>query len=782
MQIRSSGFLRPAARGLALLALPASAALTLHTPFLVPGETAKAEYVWEGGAATLRVFAAVETDVPLKRGADPASETKVLEKKLDGAATNAVAFAVGPMVAGRVRFRAEVSDAGGMPLLRETTPWAEVSIRRRIDLSGEWRVAKVEPFPVQRDGGAPDYAPDAFPAAMALPGTIAGGAWPRGFRGWITLARTVELPGGGAPLFVSAEGVADSVALRVNGEEAAEMLPEEDLDSSLSHWSYFHGERLYPGIKGREDARRLARLLWDRDVLRDGLKAIVPPVPGGKTELELVLRATSGSTRHQPPYGIHGDVTVSPLPPVYVEGIDFDTSKPGDLRRFAFSVRLANTTGKPFKGRLRAVYGQYAGATPYTGACPATDETVRDLAVPAGGCTVVVERDEVPRFATCRATFVLQEGRTPVDAASADYHAVTVEIRDRRDMYVNNERFFAKGRGSSSASPNQVWQFLANGTNMRRGMDVSSWPRFPGLASRAAFMDAQLPAGILFDSGPVLASCEKCTFWNPDDTRNVERAVRYQIRTLAACPGLIQWEATNELFGEPEEARALICDLFRELDPYHRPVVMTKGGGEWEALARDGTVSGPDIVGVQYLGTREAIDALTATITEKPIQSTEINWNDPVLHRDGLWRYGLDRGVCGMLLFDYSGNSTDQAVTAIPPANLLPDEWNVVARAHREMYLDLECTARRLPDGRIAARFANRMPYALRDLSLAVRDGGRTRLPELAPGDACEFAVPASAATAVGGEPNPWIVATASYTTHGGLKNECAMAAEVPRP
>ena len=100
----------------------------------------------------------------------------------------------------------------------------------------------------------------------------------------------------------------------------------------------------------------------------------------------------------------------------------------------------------------------------------------------------------------------------------------------------------------------------------------------------------------------MLASCEKCIFWNPKDTSNITKAVRgASSRRLAACPGLIQWEATNELHGEPEEARVAILEAFHKLDPYHRPVLATKGSGEWEAEAHDGRVAGVDIVGCQYL-------------------------------------------------------------------------------------------------------------------------------------------------------------------------------------
>ncbi len=771
------------AMGAALFVAPAFAEFALQDSYAVPGAEIKGKFNADRDEpAVLRISALAETDVPTKLGV-PAQETEILKRDVAGGDGVDFAFAVPKtMLEGRIRFRAVATTKNGAPLFKETSAPVAVAIRKRVNLNGEWQISKVEPFPVVREGGEMQIDASALPSVFSIPGTLSRDAgWPNGFRGWVTFKRNVSLPANAAAIAFSAEGVADSAALRVNGADVAEMLPEEDLDSSLSSWFYFHGERLYPGVKNREDTKRLVRLLADRDVLREGLQTIVPNVAGASADIELTLRATSGSTHGQPPYGIHGDVSFSPLPATYVEGATFDTSKPGDQRLFTFSVKLANSGTKPFKGKLRAVYGQYEGEVPYTGACPAVDEASLDVTVPPGGCEVQVERLENPRFATCRATFVLQDGGKAVDAATVNYHTVTVEIRDRRDMYVNNERFFPKGRGSSSASPNRVWQFLANGTNMRRGIDSSDWPRFPGLRSRAAYADAQLPAGILFDTGPVLASCEKCTFWNPDDPSNVERAVRYQILTLKDCPGVIQWEATNELFGEPEEARVLICDLFRKLDPYHRPVVMTKGGGEWESLAEDGTVSGPDIVGIQYLGTREAIDTLTATITEKPIQSTEINWNDPILHRDGLWRYGLDHGVCGMLLFDYSGNSTEQAVTAVPPQNLLPEEWDVITRGQRQMYLDIECTARRLPDGRIAVRFANRMPFVLRNVTLEVQYGAVTHLDELASGDACEIAVPATAARYIPGEQPMQLVTRAKYTTHGGLKNDCVMTAELQR-
>ena len=98
-----------------------------------------------------------------------------------------------------------------------------------------------------------------------------------------------------------------------------------------------------------------------------------------------------------------------------------------------------------------------------------------------------------------------------------------------------------------------------------------------------------------------------------------------------------------------------ILDAFHKLDPYHRPVLATKGGGEWEADARDGRVKGVDIVGCQYLLSKEGSIRMTSAVTEQPIMSTEVNWNDISFSRDNLWQYWLDKGVTGSLLFDYSG-------------------------------------------------------------------------------------------------------------------------------
>lgn len=767
----------PAGVAAALLAAGSAwAGIELERTYVTPGEPIPGRVVWTNGVrGELELLADVQVQVPATAGARPAVSTlqPVCRQAVDGRTPVAFAFKPDDALVGRVRFVARLLSDRRV-VLEEHTDWVAIGVRQRLDLAGDWTVAAIRPFPVTRDG-KPPFVPATNPATLRLPGTLPSTPLTAAFRGWVTVRRVLEWPAGGlAPGLLVAEGVADSLCVRVGGKVVAELLPETELDSFLSHWPYYHGERLYSTLKGREDSRRLVQLLHDRDLLPP-LEAPLPPSRSNRMEIELELRGTSGIFRQAPAYGIHGALYAERLPAAHIYAITFDTAKPDAQSRFTFTLDMANSSDKPFRGRLRTVYGQYAGAVPYSGACPATGETEQEVTVPAGGGKVVVERREDPRFATCRASFVLLDGQRVVDASGVDYHTVTVEIRDRRDLYVNNEKFYVKGRGSFDSTPNQRWQLLVNGTNMRRGMNSGPSPRFPGLHGRAAWVDAVYAEGLLHDTGPLVASCEKCAFWNPDDTGNIRRAVWSHVRTLWNCPGIIQWEATNELFGETAATRAAIGDAFREMDPYHRPVVMTKGGGEWEAEAEEGRVVGPDIVGVQYLGTREAIDALTSSITEQPIQSTEINWNDSTLIGDALWEYGLDRGICGALLFDYSGRSTDQPVPGLPPAK---SDGSLIARPHRAMYQDLVCEARQ-ENGSIIVRVANRMPYAVRDLRLRVADGGEHGPDDLAPGAGLELGLPATAAQRGEGQPKPFVLLQATYTTHGGLPHVAVLSEEI---
>ena len=182
-------------------------------------------------------------------------------------------------------------------------------------------------------------------------------------------------------------------------------------------------------------------------------------------------------------------------------------------------------------------------------------------------------------------------------------------------------------------------------------------------------------------------------------------------------------------------ARVAILEAFHKLDPYHRPVLATKGSGEWEAEARDGRVKGVDVVGCQYLLSKEGVDSIAAAVTEQPIMSTEVNWNDGSFARDNLWQYWLDKGIAGSLLFDYSGGALDQPVPAVPPPDNDPLGM-LIKRGNRDLYQDLVATAVLRADGTVAhpAWKSDALPparhhraIAKRRPAIAARPGCRAR-------------------------------------------------------
>jgi hypothetical protein len=561
------------------------------------------------------------------------------------------------------------------------------------------------------------------------------------------------------PCFLRVSGVWDSVLASVDGAKVGEVMPVEDLDV-LTHWQEFHSQ-----FKGEEN-RPKRLMMADHDEYPPLCWPLPKALPAkGQTTVELKLRGTSGLFRKKPAYGVHGDLHLECAPAVCIRSVSFDTEKPSEARRFKFTLALDNDSGQEFRGTLRTVYGQYAGLRSYTGPCPAYAVAEQPLTVPAGGGTIEVTRDEPPRFATCRATFLIVSGGNVLDADSQDFHTVTVEIRDRRELYLNNERFITKGRGSASDDPNKRWQLKVNGVNCIRG------PTQPD------HIEDLLADGLLTSAGgALLASCERCTFWNPQDTSNITRAVKNIVRVLHHLPGIVEWEATNELFGEPEECRVAILEAFHKFDPYHRPVLATKGSGEWEAEAKDGRVAGVDIVGVQYLLSREAVESVTSSVTEQPMICSEVNWNDGTLMQQNMWQFWLERGLSGALLFDYSGSSTDQGVPLVPP----PDNeksWWIIRQSNRDLYQDLTASAVRRDDGRVLVTVANRMPYTLRRVALTVRGFGKLEVNDLRPGDGADVLLPREASP----PPNEPVAVRADYQTHGGLPHVAILTPRVPK-
>jgi hypothetical protein len=340
---------------------------------------------------------------------------------------------------------------------------------------------------------------------------------------------------------------------------------------------------------------------------------------------------------------------------------------------------------------------------------------------------------------------------------------MSVDIRDRRDIYLNNERFIVKGGGFNVSDPRVRWQIRLMGVNVLRGPH----PRTPEMVDRL------YSEGLLTSLGPAMASCEPCMFWNSKDTSNIDKAVKLIVKEMGQCPGIVQWEVTNEMFGEPDECRVAIQSAFHRYDPYHRPVLATKASGEWEAVVKDGRIAGVDIVGCQYLVSKEVTDAAVSAMTEQPIMCTEVNWNDGFLtERDG-WKTWLERGLSGVLLFDYSGNSLDQPVPLVPMGDNEDGRW--VRQTNRGMLHDVVADAVRGDDRSVEIRLGNRMPYTLRRVDLTVRELGQVRHPDLDPGDRTILTISAEAAV----EMDRRVELKVEYVTHGGLSHISLLAPEI---
>jgi hypothetical protein len=666
------------------------------------------------------------------------------------------------LLVGGVQVQAVIETGGDQPPV--SSAWSapiRIGVRRRVELAGEWAVTGVEPFKFEDRWRPKDWKLPENVKTLTLPGMFDPALTPW-FRGWVTVKREVEwkAPEGLRPRFLRVSGVWDSVLATVDGAKVGEVTPVEDLDC-LTHWMEFHSQ-----FKGEEN-RPKRLMMADHDEYPPLCWPLPKALPAkGQATVELRMRGTSGLFRPKPAYGVHGDLHLELAPAVCIKSVAFDTEKPGEARRFKFGLSLLNESGKEFRGKLRAVYGQYSGPRSYAGPCFAYATDEQPLVVPTGESVVEVVRDEPPRFATCRATFIVlgNDGKV-LDAEAQEFHTVAVEIRDRREIYLNNERLIIKGRGSASDDPNKRWQLRVNGVNAIRG------PTNPG------HIEELLANGLLTSAGgALLASCERCTFWNPKDTSNITRTVQGIVRVLARYPGIIEWEATNELFGEPEECRVAIQEAFHKLDPYHRPVLCTKGSGEWEAEAKEGRVAGVDIVGVQYLLSKEAVESVASSITEQPLICSEVNWNDGTLMSQNMWPFWLERGLSGALLFDYSGSSTDQGVPLVPPRDE-EKSWWMIRQSNRDLYQDLVASASRREDGRVLVTVGNRMPYTLRGLSVKVRDFAKFALPDLKPGDAADVLLPPEASPPA----NENVALLAEYRTHGGLPHVAVLTPRVAK-
>ncbi|HEY3321133.1 MAG TPA: hypothetical protein VGP72_11755 [Planctomycetota bacterium] len=765
----------------ALLAVCASAVsaadIRIDSTYLVAGEKTKGVATLATSPlpkdASVRITLTRETDVPSEPGAKGGTVTEEIANQPLADATFPFELTTKGMLTGRLRVLAELLEGKNGPCLEMAWgPVINVGVRRRVDLAGDWSVVKIDPLLGDVRERPKNWVPPTPPATIVQPGPLPFDA---GFRGWVTLKREASWKDLGdlKPRLIHLSGISDSAVVQVNGQSLGETYPVEDM-AVLTHWVEFHSP-----YKGPENAQKRL-MLMDLGV-QDPVTLALPKALDGKGEIELKIRGTSGLFAQKPPYGILGEMYLAATPGIYIKNVSFDTemvapaSVPAgrdagstmSYRRFKFHLVMGNDTGSDFKGNLRAAYGRYAGKTAYTAPCPEYAEEVHPLVLAKGESTVEITRDETPRFDTCRATFMAMDGSKVLDAESCDFHTVTVEIRNRRDLFLNNERFFVKGQGSWGEDPNSRLQLRLKGGNAFRSHRSDPSKQFPGMVSAAENINSRLADGLLTSAGgALLASCERCAFWNPQDTSNISKAVKFHVRQLYACPGLILWEATNELFGEPEEARLAIQEAFHKLDPYHRPMTATKGSGEWEAEAKDGRVAGVDIVGCQYLLSKEALNSVTAAITEHPIMSTEVNWNDMALLGKNLWKEWLDKGVCGSLLFDYSGNALNQPAPMIPPPEQEQNyPWDIMRRRDRALYQDLVATAKRQTDGRVRVTVGNQMPFTLRKVSLSVKELARFSVPDLSAGDAATIILPPEHSPPLRSP----VVLRAEYQTHGGL-------------
>ncbi|HET6247472.1 MAG TPA: hypothetical protein VFE47_07245 [Tepidisphaeraceae bacterium] len=730
--------------------------IDLHERYLAFGRSTSGTVVFDNippapAGAVLRVSEIRDIDLPAAPGEKPGEICRTIVERpiAEVAAAGKLVFNLSAdgILAGAIHVRAEIIEANATkPISAAWSEPIEVGIRAHLNLAGKWNVTKIEPYSVAGGNRPANWKPPEISSAT-LPGIIVNDEF---FRGWVTLHRTISWSknGGLQPRFLRLAGVADSAAVTIDQMALPETRPIEDM-AVLSHWIEFHSR-----FKGEQNAktRMLFLDLPPQGPVKISLPAPLPPE--GSAQFAVRLRSTSGMFRPHPAAAIRGDLHLDLTPPVYVRNISFDASKPGEDRRFTFRVVLANETSAQKHCTLRALYGQYDGSIAYTGNCPLFASEEQQITLNPGLNGVSVTRNEKPRFNTCRATFVLvgDDGKI-LDGDGINYHTVTFEVRDRRDFYLNNERFIFKAQGSSGDAPHKRWQLRIMGGNGFRG------PTDP------AAINLYQSEGLLTSAGgALLASVEKCTFYNPQDTSNIDKAVRGWTTALSDCPGVIMWEATNELHGEPEEARVAILDAFHKYDPYHRPVLATKGSGEWEAEARDGRVKGVDIVGCQYLLSKEGVDSITAAVTEQPIMSTEVNWNDMSFARDHLWQYWLEKGIAGSLLFDYSGGALDQPAPAVPP----PDNESAggtITRANRDLYQDLIAAAKRAVDGRVQIRLGNQMPYTLHSVTLWPKGVGKFSIPDMAPGAAVTVTLPAGPSPL----PREPVILRAEYTTHGGL-------------
>ena len=770
--------------GLAAAAQSAIRSVTADCAYLAAGQTGNGTVSFTLAPdapkdARVRVTLLRGIDVPDKpKGPTGVQSEVALEQPVTGAAgARTVSFPLTTtgMSFGTVRPTAELL-VGGQVQSTATGPAVPVGVRKRISLSGEWKIADVKVLEGDVPWRPKNWKLGAVPATVNLPGTL---PFDGGFRGWVTLTREVSWPKDGdlQPRAFSIFGASDSAKVRVNDMALGETAPVEDM-AVLSHWVEFHAPDQFKGLENEQKRMLLLATGNERVSLLPMPKALPAE---GKAQIEMVIRGTSGAFMSLPimQYGVKNDLHLELAPAVSISGVTFDTTKPGEKRRFTFALRVRNDSGAPFTGKLRACYGCYDGDMPYTGNCPASASAEQEVRIPVGESTVDVVRDEQPRFATCRATFLLVgKNERVLDAATQDYHTVVLEIRNRRDLYLNNERFIVKFQGSAGWDENSRMQLKLKGGNGFRGHGSLPSPVVAGLPSQSECINDRYKDGLLTSAGSaLLASCEKCIFWNPNDTSNIDKAVHSIVQDLAQCPGLIEWEATNELHGEPPEARVAIQAAFHKYDPYHRPVMATKGSGEWEAEAHEGRVDGVDIVGCQYLLSKEGIDSVTAAITEQPLMSTEVNWNDATLYNDQrMFEQWLNKGICGSLFFDYSGNALDQPVALEPPADGDQRAPGYLIRdAQRAIYQDLTATAVRQADGKVLITLGNRMPYGESAIALTVWHLGKVAIPDLAPGDAAGVLLPAD----VNIDEHGHLALRVEYTTHAGLKHLLLLTPQV---